>query len=596
MRVIGYCRVSTEEQVREGISLDTQKQELIRYCAAKGYELLNTYIDAGVSAYKIPLQDRPQGQFVVNHIFAGDVDGIVAISSDRLFRNLQDSICISNACKRHCVKIIYTRQDFRENIEADSLFLNDNLINIINEFYSLQYSKKVKKGLENKVRRGEWVGKSPFGYDLVNSHLIVNEEEARVIRLIFDLYVSKNWGSALICNHLNSLGIEPPKNSKYWSKTSVLCMLKNEVYTGTTIFNRRAPKNSGHKYNPRSEWIIAENTHPAIISQEDFDKAQQNLNRKRKDTGAKNIDRKKTGNSPLSGLLYCANCGGVYTYTSGISSSGKKIYYYQCNSRKKHGGYACNARMIPSVLLENYLLYVCKNVLTSDMFVEQFEAQLKIRLKTLEAKKKDINKIKGEISRLERQKEKLLNMLIDEDDSALINVYKEKLNVILESLNIQNNQLELYKNIDINSEEEFLRQQFSMSYDTISEKDFEELDREQLKVIFNKIIEKVDIEQFAFDNVETGVYLTVNLRIPGYAPKYALNNLKGLKTELEENRRRTVQTLNRSKNGGGEGLSRSISELFYISIQLFEEIKLHRGYPVDRLLEINSINNCIKGF
>ena len=73
----------------------------------------------------------------------------------------------------------------------------------MNQAYSLQYSVKVKKGLENKIKKGEWNGQAPYGYKLVDSHLQVVEEHANVIKLIFDLYLTKSWGSEKICNYLN---------------------------------------------------------------------------------------------------------------------------------------------------------------------------------------------------------------------------------------------------------------------------------------------------------------------------------------------------------------------------------------------------------
>ena len=110
MKGIGYCRVSTEEQVLEGFSLDTQEQEIKRYCQENDIELLDIFVDSGVSAFKNQLKDRPQGRFILNHIFDKDIDCIVSISDDRMFRNLEDSISVNNICQKNNVKLVYTRQ------------------------------------------------------------------------------------------------------------------------------------------------------------------------------------------------------------------------------------------------------------------------------------------------------------------------------------------------------------------------------------------------------------------------------------------------------------------------------------------------------
>ena len=551
MKGIGYCRVSTEEQVLEGFSLDTQKKEIELYCYDNDIELLDIYVDSGVSAFKNQLKDRPQGRFVVEHIFNGDIDCVVSISDDRMFRQITDSLVVNNICDKYSVKLIYTRQAHYNNMDPVSGFLVKNMNAMINEYYSLIYSVKCKKGLENKIKKGEWNGKSPFGYDLVKSHLQVNKEESDIVKLIFDLYLSKSWGSENICNYLNENEIKPPKNSKYWSKTSILCMLKNEVYTGTTIFNRRAPKGSGHKFNPKNEWIVVPNTHAAIISKEDFDKVQEDMERKRRNSNVKNIDRSKTSSAPLSGLLFCSNCGNVYTYTHGVSHSGKKLYYYQCGS-KRHGKTVCKRRMIPAELLEKFILYRIQEVLTSDMYKERFEEQLKIRIDSLKCKKKDILNIKNNITKLTNHKEKLLNLILEEDDKLLVDTYKEKLNSILSEISIQNNTLDMYSEIDIKIEEEELRKQFQLSYDDITYRDFQELDRDQLKILFNKLIEKIVINEFAVPGEkEVCLNITVNMRIPGYAPKYALQFVSDMK-KLDKKEKSNQKNFG-SKLDGGEG-------------------------------------------
>lgn len=551
MKGIGYCRVSTEEQVLEGFSLDTQKKEIELYCLENDIELLDVFVDSGVSAFKNQLKDRPQGKFILNHIFDKDIDCIVCISDDRMFRNLEDSISVNNICQKNNVKLVYTRQSYFNNIDMCSSFIIQNFSAIMNQSYSMQYSIKVKRGLENKIRKGEWNGKSPFGYDLVKSHLQVNKEESDIVKLIFDLYLSKSWGSENICNYLNENEIKPPKNSKYWSKTSILCMLKNEVYTGTTVFNRRAPKGSGRKYNPKNEWIVVPNTHEPIISKEDYDKVQEDMEKKRRNLNVKNVDRSKTSSAPLSGLLFCSTCGNVYTYTHGVSHSGKKLYYYQCGS-KRHGKTVCKRRMIPAQLLEKFVLYRIQEVLTSDMYKERFEEQLKIRIDSLKCKKKDINNIKNNIRKLTTQKEKLLNLILEEDDGLLINTYKEKLNSVLSEISIQNNTLDLYSEIDIKREEEELRKQFELNYDDITYRDFQELDRDQLKILFNKLIEKIVIYEFAVPGEkEVCLNITINMRIPGYAPKYALQFVSDLKN-LDKKEKSNQKNFG-SKLDGGEG-------------------------------------------
>lgn len=550
MNAIGYCRVSTEEQVIEGFSLETQEREIKRYCQENNINLLYVYVDSGVSAFKNFLKDRPQGKLVVEHLFSKDIDAIISISDDRMFRNMEDSIVINNIAEKHQIEIIYTRQQYYNTMDPFSSFIIKNFNAMMNQSQSMQYSVKVKGGLENKIRKGEWNGQAPYGYKLVDSHLQVIEEQANVIKLIFDLYLSKCWGSENICNYLNDNNITPPKNSKYWSKTSILCMLKNPVYTGKTVFNRRAPKRSGKKMNSVDEWLIMENTHEAIITEEDFNKVQINLESKRRNCG--NVDRTQTSKAPLSGLVYCSNCHNLYTYTFGVSKKRGRIYYYQCGS-KRHGNSVCKRHNIPAVLLEKFVLYRIREILTSDMYKERFEEQLNLRLESLKAKKRDIKDLENNLSKLITQKEKLLNLIIEEDSKQIIDTYKEKLNSVLGQISTLNDTMSVYSKIDIEEEEKEIRKQFKLSYEDITYKDFQELDRDQMKVLFNMLIDHIDIQELEFDfESKVCLNITIYLKIPGYAPKYALEFLKGMRTEDIEKKNSHFFQNESSKVDGGE--------------------------------------------
>lgn len=551
MNAIAYCRVSSEEQVLEGFSLDTQEKEIKEYCKLNNINLLQIYIDAGVSAFHNPLKDRPQGKFVLEHIYNKDVDCVIAISDDRMFRNAEDSIIVNNFALKNNVKLVYTRQQYFNNMDPFSSFLVQNFNAIMNQAYSMQFSLKVKKGLINKIKKGEWNGKSPFGYDLVDSHLVVNEEESNIVKLVFNMYLD-NKGGELICNYLNENNYKPPKSQR-WSKNSILCMLRNEVYTGKTIFNKRAPVGSGKKLNDESEWIVIEDTHKPIISKEDFDKVQELMSRRKKQSGKNNVDRKLVSLAPLAGLVFCENCHSLYTFTSGSSKKRGKICYYGCGARRRNGKSVCDTHLIPAELLEKFVLYRLKEILTSDLYKEHFEQQLTRQLDILKSKKKDISKIKADISKLTTQKEKILELIINESSQDLIKVYKEKLESIISQISLHNDNLELYQGLDIDKEEKAIRKQFNLSHEDITYRDFQDLSREQLKVLFNYLIDHITIKEIEiFDNRKVILAVTIHLKLNGYAPKQTLEYLKNIRYKDTENTN-GKSFKNDLPNGGGEG-------------------------------------------
>ena len=185
------------------------------------------------------------------------------------------------------------------------------------------------------------------------------------------------------------------------------------------------------------------------------------------------------------------------------------------------------------------------------MYKERFEEQLKIRIDTLKSKKKDISEIRNNISKLSNQKEKLVNLIIEENSEQIRNTYREKLNSVLDQIQIQEEILNSYSLIDIEFEEEQIRKQFQDSYNNVSYKDFQELDREQQKILFNTLIEKIVIDEFYVPGEkEVCLNISIYMKIPGYDPKYSLQFKKDLKNLEKKN----ANTFNKcSQIDGGEG-------------------------------------------
>lgn len=151
--------------------------------------------------------------------------------------------------------------------------------------------------------------------------------------------------------------------------------------------------------------------------------------------------------------------------------------------------------------------------------------------------------------------------------------------------------MKVYENIDFEKEEKFLREQAKMSYDHITYCDFQELDREQLKILFNKLIEKITIHEFSVPGEkEVCLNIVIDLKIPGYAPKYALQFKQDLKNrEKEDKKKNTNNHKNESSYlDGGEGLTIPKSK-FYFTIPITLDMVLYRSMQIEDLLAENKI-------
>ncbi len=190
------------------------------------------------------------------------------------------------------------------------------------------------------------------------------------------------------------------------------------------------------------------------------------------------------------------------------------------------------------------------------MYKEQFEQQLTRELEILQSKKKDISKLKRDISKLATQKNKLLDLMLMEENEELVKTYKSKLEEIITQISINNDQLELYESIDISAEEREIRKQFALSHEDITYKDFQELSREQLKAFFNYIIDHITIRELEIgDDTRTILAITIYLKLNGYAPKYSLEYLRDLTTEEKQ---KASHSKNDLLNCGGDGGIRTL--------------------------------------
>ena len=551
---VGYCRVSTDEQVNDGNSLEVQKREITKYCKDNDITLKHIYVEMGVSAYKNTLKDRPQGRFIFSHIVKKDIDCIVSISDDRIFRNGVDSMGVRQIAKKSKIEFLYTRQPFFNSGPAGKMF--EDISAIYNEYQSSVTSEKVRLNMIDKVRQGEWNGPAPFGYRLKNKKLEIYEEEANIVKLIYSLYTEQFMGFEAICNHLNSNEIFTDRR-RLWSKSTVGDMLKNGSYTGDTYYNKRETEGKGVKFKPKEQWLIITNTHQAIISKETFSKAEEMLSKKVKKMGAKNVDRSAIGKLPLSGLLVCGNCHNIYTGTSNRTDKRGKIYYYMCVSRKRYGKSICDNHMIPADLLEKFVLYRIREVLTSDMYNKHFKEQLEKTLANVRAHKKDMQKVQNNIKKLENDKNTLVELIMEEKSERIRDTYRNKLNMVLEQLEMEENIFSTYNALDIAEEEKMIKKQFELQYDDITYKDFQELSKPQLKLLFNELIDSIEIKELEMSNPEisrkTPVAITINMKITGYSPKYTIDFIKGMKTEEMEKENSQFFFENRELKKGGRG-------------------------------------------
>lgn len=450
MKAAVYARVSTELQATEGTSIDTQVEMCINKAHSLGLFNIEVYKENGASGEDI---NRPELDRLRKDVADGLISHVICVHPDRLSRDMTDKLIICREFERKNVELIFCDTEYKNTPEGQLFF---NLQSAIAQYELSMIRKRTSRGRLKAVEKQKKVMPMrcpPFGYDLVDSKLVINEEEAKIVRQIYDWYVNQHLTLREIGNRLVGLGVLPKrKESKNWHQSSINRILTNEVYIGIYRYNRRKSKKiKGEKTkngNPKrtyelrdeSEWISVEV--PAIIDRGLFELAQEQ--RKKNLTNAGNVKHEYL----LKGLIRCGHCGRIWNGTTyqgrkNKQTGQKEIYRcYRCpnkNPRKYgEGVHKCQAPTLRADRLENYIWNLILQVMTDKDSIIQVNESLD---KPNDQVKAMIEIIEGRIREKEKEREKVKIMfrreVISEEEMIQdLSVINKELNALQSELNV----------------------------------------------------------------------------------------------------------------------------------------------------------------
>ena len=338
-----YERLSRDDELQgESNSISNQKQMLEDFARRNGLPNPTHFTDDGISGTRF---DRPGFLAMMEEVEAGRVEAIVIKDMSRLGRDYLKVGQVMEILRQRGVRLIAI------NDGVDSLKGDDDFTpfrNIMNEFYARDTSRKIRSVFKSKGMSGKHLtGTVIYGYlwDENREHWLVDEEAAEVVRRIFSLTL-EGYGPYQIACKLSADRIEipvvhlarfnegvnrskPVKDPYGWGSSTIVNILKKREYLGHTINfkTRKHFKDKKSHYVSEDEWTIFENTHEAIIDQQTFDLVQKIRS---------NVRRYPNGwgeAAPLTGLLYCADCGGkMYVHRT---NNGRRISQYTCSNYTK---------------------------------------------------------------------------------------------------------------------------------------------------------------------------------------------------------------------------------------------------------------------
>ncbi len=392
-----YIRVSTDDQLE--FSPDAQKRAITEYAKRNNMLLDEKYIfvDEGISGRKAEKRPAFMEMICTAKVKPKPFDIILVHKFDRFARNREDSVVYKSLLRKECgIKVI----SITEQLEDDKFsIILESMLEAMAEYYSLNLSDEVKKGMFEKARRGEHIGKAPYGYDIKDRQLVVNEYEFSVVQMMFDMFVNKGYSYAALSKYLNQNGISTKRGGK-WRICTIKYILTNHLYTGLTRYNYMSPNR--YTVNPEKEWILAEGSHTAAIDEHTFQKAQQKAI-KQSEFALKNT---KTTNIRTwsQHLICCAECGNRLVLHS---SDNGKYFAYECISHSE--GRCTQNRSWSNRKLEKLILETMKY----DM---QNPHQMQIETKTA-LPSNEISIIKHSIDKIQQKKELIKKAYLAEIDT-----------------------------------------------------------------------------------------------------------------------------------------------------------------------------------
>lgn len=459
-----YIRVSTNDQTE--FSPDAQLKAIKKYAENNNILLDDDYIfvDEGISGRKADKRPAFQQMIKIAKSKPKKFDVILVHKFDRFARSREDSVVYKSLLKKECnIRVV----SITESIEDDKFsVILEAMLEAMAEYYSLNLSDEVKKGMTEKATRGQYQSTPPFGYKMETGVLSIVEDEAKIVSLIFQKFVNKEMNKLQIAKYINNLGYRTHRGNEFENRT-IEYILTNPVYIG---YARWTPTGKLKRGQITKDTIIEKSQHKAIVSEELFKQANELLQK------SKQINKRyfKSNTSHLhwlNGLVRCKLCGCTLVRNTKD--------FYQCNGYAK--GKCAKSQLVKIGTIEKAIL---------DQIQKDFTNNININVKF------GINKNNNDeayllLSELEKLKEKehrIKEAYMNGIDT--LEEYKENKNYLETQRNMLNTQLKKIKDKQqVLNKEEIIKEQLKTVYNILID---EQIDMERKYEVSHMIIDRID--------------------------------------------------------------------------------------------------------
>ena len=466
-KVCAYCRVSTdnEEQMNSFQSQVSYYKSLIG--ENDKWEYVDVYADEAVTGTKV--SSREGFQRMINDCMDGKIDIILTKSISRFARNTVDTLHYVRKLKEKNIAVIFEEEHINTLAMEGELMLT--ILSSVAQQEVSNTSSHVKKGLKMKLERGEMVGFNGcigYTYDSNIQKITINEDEAKIVRFIFEKY-AEGYGASTIRKELQKMNIKTKRGHDKWSDTVITGIIKNEKYIGDCLFGKTYTIDPIEKKRVKDkgqyDMVYMEGHHEPIVSKEVFKRANELL--EKRSQGKKQLLEGEfldfKGKYTFSKKVFCGFCGNVFTRRQHQQTVTTKKSTWKCYKTTKDGAIFCpDSRIVDESTLERAFMLVMQRLITADdALINKFVNRAKQALdNTLPIK--SVDNIKKGIESLEVRKNKVIDLMVDgtlskeqyqtriDDIEKKIEEYRKELNeisLVTEKQNTLKDKLEIIKEI-----------------------------------------------------------------------------------------------------------------------------------------------------
>lgn len=480
MKVAGYIRVSTEEQAKEGYSLDAQREKLINFCKSQNdWELVEVYPEEGKSAKDT---NRPELQRLLRDARSGMYDVILVYRLDRLTRSVIDLYDMLQMFEEHSIKFKSATEVYDTTTAMGKLFIT--IVAALAQWERENLSERVRFGMEELVRKGNWHGGPvPYGYEWTGKTMLIVDEEANILRTLRDTYMSGE-GLGSTAKKLNALGLM--RRGKKWSSQSVWYTLDNPFYAGKIRYGEK--KKNGKYASRKKEQLVdviwSETNFPTIYTWEEYQEHKARMERK------EFYGHSKKREYLFTGVLRCARCGATligrpYRNTRVDGTKTENVYNYICSSRSLSKG--CDLPLLRQHIAEDLLLkHIKKKKLEESKILDQLKSKTPNRQKNV----LEIEKLNKELKNITERRKKWQYMFVEN----LINVsdFKERKNEEDIKEQLINEKIKELQSETIGVSKENLNRFFELPdlWEVLDDND----KRELTQILFKKIVIECEVK------------------------------------------------------------------------------------------------------